>query len=183
MEIKAGQKFRCIKDVVMDSGEIDYVAGRIYTSDKSGCITDEEGCVGHMWSREDVPEEHFELYEPDGNGAEGMGKEYREFETGSRRDSDAGKPRVADLKAYTRLRFGFHMLIGSEKYGEGNFELGQPTESTLKSLHRHLAQFELGDDSEDHMSAVLFGVQMIMLEQKRDGMPINHYYTKHKEND
>lgn len=109
-------------------------------------------------------------------------KGYREFETGSRRDSDEGKPRVADLKAYTRLRFGFHMLIGSERYGEGNFELGQPDDSTLKSVHRHLAQFELGDDSEDHLSAIIFGVQMLMLNQQRGDVPVNKYYEQYKLN-
>lgn len=183
MEIKKGQKFRCIKDVVMDSGKVEYHKGFTYTSAIDGCITDDSGDDRHEWPDDIETWEHFELYEPGGNGDKVVGKDYREFETGSRRDSDAGKPRVADLKAYTRLRFGYHMLIGSEKYGEGNFELGQPNESTLKSIHRHLAQFELGDDSEDHMSAVLFGVQMIMLEQQRTGVSIKHYYTKHKEND
>lgn len=103
----------------------------------------------------------------------------RTFDTGSKRDSDAGKPRVADLKPYTRLRFGYHMLIGAEKYGEGNFELGQPDESTFKSLHRHLAKLEIGDMSEDHAGAIIFACQMIMLNQERADISTDHFYKQY----
>ena len=70
MEIKAGQKFRCIKDVVMDNGDVEYRKGLIYTSANDGCITDDSGDVGHMWYDDIETWEHFELYEPDGNEAE-----------------------------------------------------------------------------------------------------------------
>ena len=42
--IKKGDKFRCIKTVVMDndSNDIDYYQGLIYTSEKDGYITDED---------------------------------------------------------------------------------------------------------------------------------------------
>lgn len=106
-------------------------------------------------------------------------KDIRTFDTGSKRDSDAGKPRVADLKPYTRLRFGYHMLIGAEKYGEGNFELGQPDESTFKSLHRHLAKLEMGDMSEDHAGAIIFACQMIMLNQERADISTDHFYKQY----
>lgn len=66
MEIKAGQKFRCIKDVVMDNGDVEYREGCIYTSAIDGCITDDSGDAGHMWYDDIETWEHFELYEPDG---------------------------------------------------------------------------------------------------------------------
>jgi hypothetical protein len=174
-QIKKGDRFLCKETVVMDTEDVAYMAGKKYSSHYDRCITDEQGDKLHSWTNVDDEEtlRYFQLVEEEG-------EDYREFETGSRRDSDRGKPRVADLKAYTRLRFGFHMLIGSERYGEGNFELGQPDDSTLKSIHRHLAQFELGDDSEDHLSAILFGIQMLMLNQQRTGVPVNKYYQQFK---
>ena len=47
--IKKGDKFRCIKTVVMDNNpnDIDYYQGLIYTSENDGCITDESGCKYH----------------------------------------------------------------------------------------------------------------------------------------
>ena len=48
--IKKGDKFRCIKTVVMDndSNNIDYYQGLIYTSENDNCITDEDK-VDHYW--------------------------------------------------------------------------------------------------------------------------------------
>ena len=100
----------------------------------------------------------------------------RIFDTGSKRDANDNKPRIADLKAYTRKRFGYHMLKGSKNYGIGNFEKGQPTESSLESIHRHLADYELGDRSEDHLSAVLFGIQLIMLNEQKEEIKPDHYH-------
>lgn len=101
------------------------------------------------------------------------------FSTGSRRDSDDHKPRVSDLKAYTRERFGYHMLKGSINYGTGNFEKGQPTERALESLHRHITKFELLDQSEDHLAAIIFNVQLIMMNEQRENMKTDYYYQQY----
>lgn len=49
--IKKGDKFRCIKTVVMDNdpNDVDYYQGLIYTSENDDCITDEDK-VSHYWS-------------------------------------------------------------------------------------------------------------------------------------
>lgn len=101
------------------------------------------------------------------------------FGTGSRRDSSEHKPRVSDLKAYTRERFGYHLLKGSINYGTGNFEKGQPDLRTLESLHRHLTKYELGDNQEDHLSAVIFGIQNILLNEQMNGVPTDFYYQQY----
>lgn len=49
MKIKKGDRFLCIKDVVMENGRIDYIKGKEYLSEISGFITDEEGYVYHSW--------------------------------------------------------------------------------------------------------------------------------------
>lgn len=109
------------------------------------------------------------------------GGDYRKFDTGSVRDSDKGKPRVADMEPYTRLRFGYHMLLGAEKYNKKNYLLGQPDDSSLESIHRHLALYEDGDRSEDHLCAIMFGIQNILLNEKKDGREPSHYYNSLKE--
>lgn len=105
----------------------------------------------------------------------------RVFASGSKRDANDDKPRISDMQPYTLKRFGYHMLIGSKNYGAGNFEKGQPTDSLLESLVRHINDYRLGDRSEDHLSAVLFGVMMIEQNEDREGVNADHFYTKWKE--
>ena len=114
----------------------------------------------------------------EGGLVENEEQEYRVFETGSRRDSDKGKPRIQDLLAYTRLRFGYHLTLGGEKYGFSNFRAGQPNDSSLASIDRHLAALMQGDMSEDHASAIIFGMQLIMMNQEKDGIQPDHFYKR-----
>ena len=66
--IKKGDTYKCIKDVKMSSdGRIEYVAGKIYTSEQNGCLTDESGIIEHYWLEEDSFEKHFILYNKNTN--------------------------------------------------------------------------------------------------------------------
>ena len=60
--IKEGDKFRCIKTVVMDndSNNIAYYQGLIYTSENDGCITDESKYKYHYWDNNSLWKEYFE---------------------------------------------------------------------------------------------------------------------------
>lgn len=100
----------------------------------------------------------------------------RVFDTGSKRDDDSDKPLVNHLTAYLRLRFGYLLRLGANKYGKNNWQKGQPTETALESLHRHLAKYEIGDRSEDHLSAIIFNVQLIMKNEEQEGIKIDEYY-------
>lgn len=100
----------------------------------------------------------------------------RVFESGSQRDDDTNKPLVNHLSAYLRLRFGYLLRMGANKYGKNNWQKGQPTETALESLHRHLAKYEIGDRSEDHLSAIIFNVQLIMKNEEKEGIKIDEYY-------
>jgi hypothetical protein len=104
-------------------------------------------------------------------------KQPRVFETGAKRDTNAGKPFIHCLMGYTRQRFGYHMAKNAHKYGAFNFLKGIPTDAYLESLDRHLAAYISGDRSEDHLSAILFGVQGCMLNEQKDGIPSNHYFN------
>ena len=66
--IKKGDTYKCIKDVKMSSdGRIEYVAGKIYTSEQDGCLTDESGIIEHYWLEEDSFEKHFIHYNKNTN--------------------------------------------------------------------------------------------------------------------
>ena len=105
-----------------------------------------------------------------------MSSTSRVFESGSRRDSDTHKPLTTALTAYARLRYGYHLRKGSNNYGKNNWQLGQPSEAVLESLDRHLAQYMAGDRSEDHLSAIMFGVVMLMQNEEREGIKPDNYF-------
>lgn len=60
MIIKKGDKFECIKDIMMDNNpkDIAYTSGKIYISELDGCITDDQNKVYHYWSNEES-EQYF----------------------------------------------------------------------------------------------------------------------------
>lgn len=100
----------------------------------------------------------------------------RVFASGAQRDSSDDKPFIHNLKGYTRQRFGYHMNLGSIKYGDGNWEKGMPTNQYLESMDRHLAAYMEGDRSEDHLSAIIFGINGIMQNEKKEGINSDYYF-------
>jgi hypothetical protein len=75
----------------------------------------------------------------------------REFSTGSVRDRKReGKGRYDLIPTYPLFRLARRYEEGC-RYGERNWELGQPLmASYIDSGFRHLSQFIAGDQSEDH---------------------------------
>ena len=102
----------------------------------------------------------------------------RKFTSGAIRDSSLGKPNCHDLQGYTMLRFGYHMEIGEQNYGESNYLKGIPNEAALESLSRHYAKFIEGYSDEDHLSAMIFNIQLLMLNEKKAGLPVDYYFNK-----
>lgn len=108
-------------------------------------------------------------------------KKKRVFESGSQRDDDTNKPLPNHLDAYVRMRYGYLLRHGANHYDKGNWRKGQPTEAALESLHRHLAKFEMNlyngvEQDEDHLSAIIFGCQLIMKNEEKEGIKTDHYY-------
>lgn len=85
-----------------------------------------------------------------------------DFVTGSRRDVSAGKPRYDLIGRHMLRRLAELMARGAEKYGERNWELGQPTARSFESLLRHAYQFVDGDELEDHLAAVIFNAMSLI---------------------
>lgn len=76
-----------------------------------------------------------------------------EFQTGSRRDTREGKGRFDLISPIALKRLAQHYENGSRKYGDRNWEKGQPLSRYLDSALRHLNNILAGDVSEDHFSA------------------------------
>jgi hypothetical protein len=58
--IKQGDKFLCIKDLIMDDEKIAYTKGKVYLSEMRDCITDNEDDTLHDMSELEDFFEHFE---------------------------------------------------------------------------------------------------------------------------
>ena len=79
--------------------------------------------------------------------------ERQKFDTGSQRDTQEGKGRFDLLPPYAVGRLARHFENGAVKYGDRNWERGQPTSRYMDSALRHIFAFVGGDTSEDHLAA------------------------------
>lgn len=48
--MKKGEKYKCIKTVVMDDNSIAYIKGKIYPCEQDNCLTNESGEENHDWN-------------------------------------------------------------------------------------------------------------------------------------
>lgn len=112
------------------------------------------------------------------------GKEHQRFDSGSRRDSAQGKGRPDLLPVHALIRtakvcdpevvpiHGIHRLSvhyenGAVKYGDRNWELGQPLSRYYSSMFRHLQKWVGGAREEDHLAAVVWNGCAIMDHEER----------------
>lgn len=78
----------------------------------------------------------------------------QEFPTGSVRDTREGKGRYDLISMIALERLAKHYENGAKKYGDHNWEKGQPLSRYLDSTIRHVVKYMLGSRVEDHMAAV-----------------------------
>lgn len=97
--------------------------------------------------------------------------ERREFVTGSRRDTQTGKPRIDLIPTMWIERLGVHLANGAEKYGDSNWQKGQPLAQYYTSGMRHMLAWFDGKEDEDHFAAAAWNTLAAMwtLEQIRAG--------------
>jgi hypothetical protein len=93
--------------------------------------------------------------------------ERQSFDTGSVRDTNTGKGRFDLLPPYALMRLAQHYENGSRKYGDRNWELGQPLSRYMDSALRHLNKVLMGLDDEDHLSAAAWNILSIVETQMR----------------
>ena len=91
----------------------------------------------------------------------------RVFTTGSRRDGRGGKGRCDLLPARALLRLARHFEGGATKYGDRNWERGQPLSVYADSGLRHLLQALAGRADEDHFIAAAWNLLCLVDTQER----------------
>lgn len=85
-----------------------------------------------------------------------------EFSTGSRRDTQHGKPRFDLIPTQPLTRLAHLYARGAEKYDDWNWMKGQPMSRVYASMFRHMIAFREGDKSEDHLAAVAWNAFALM---------------------
>lgn len=90
-----------------------------------------------------------------------------EFETGSRRDTRAGKGRYDLLPPRAMRRLAQVFEAGGAKYGDRNWERGQPLSRFLDSGIRHAFDWLEGKGDEDHLAQAVWNLLCAMETQER----------------
>jgi hypothetical protein len=82
----------------------------------------------------------------------------QEFKTGSVRDTNIGKGRYDLISPLMLQRLAKHFENGATKYGDRNWEKGQPLSRYFDSAVRHLYKHLEGMRDEDHLAAAVWNV-------------------------
>jgi hypothetical protein len=80
------------------------------------------------------------------------------WETGSRRDTRDGKGRFDLLPWDIVWADAKYIELGAKKYGDRNWEKGQPLSRYLDSACRHLAKYMAGQRDEPHLLACRWNI-------------------------
>jgi hypothetical protein len=86
----------------------------------------------------------------------------RSWTTGSRRDLNDGKGRFDLLPMRALGALAEHMQKGAMKYGDRNWELGQPLSSYCDSGMRHLQRWLIGRTDESHLVAAAWNFMCLL---------------------
>lgn len=111
--------------------------------------------------------------------------ERQEFDSGMKRDTEAGKPRfdllIPDGVPYEdQLLTRFAMLLarGAEKYDARNWEQANSAEEVARaksSAFRHFMQWLCGEVDEDHAVATMFNIMVVETVGPRVPDDSSHY--------
>lgn len=94
-----------------------------------------------------------------------------EFHTGATRSAQEGRGRFDLIPYEAMLSLARRYEIGAQRFGDRNWERGQPLSRLLSSMRRHAHQIGY-DFSEDHAGAVLWNAAafVTMVERMRAGL-------------
>jgi hypothetical protein len=82
--------------------------------------------------------------------------ERSEFSTGAVRDASYGKGIPSAIPPRALIKLAKRFEDGAAKYKRDNWKQGIPISRYVDSLYRHLWAFMEGDESEDHLGAVIW---------------------------
>lgn len=82
--------------------------------------------------------------------------ERSEFQTGAVRDASYGKGIPSAIPTRALIKLAKRFEDGAAKYNRDNWKQGIPISRYVDSLYRHLWAFMEGDETEDHLGAVIW---------------------------
>jgi hypothetical protein len=91
----------------------------------------------------------------------------QDFATGSKRDTREGKGRFDLLPMSLLINMSKHLEDGALKYGDRNWEKGQPLSRYMDSAMRHMVKFWAGQVDEMHLHAAIWNLMALMDTQER----------------
>ena len=105
------------------------------------------------------------------------------YKTGAQRDDDADTHRYDLIPPHALERIARRFGFGASKYGDDNWQNGQPTCDVLNHLLRHIHKWSEGDRSDDHLAAAAWGLLALMYYEKNgnkeDGHPPRDTYWEY----
>ena len=102
-------------------------------------------------------------------------------ETGAMRDRQPGKGRFDLISPFALMRLAQVYEKGAAKFADRNWESGLPYSWLIDSALRHLTQYLMGKDDEDHLAQAAFNIFALM--HFEDAMPgrfddLPHYTSR-----
>jgi len=96
----------------------------------------------------------------------------RDFKSGAVRDVREGKGRYDLITPFALRRLALIMEKGAKKYDDRNWEKGMEFSSLIDSAERHIEQFKMGLEDEDHLAQACFNLFAIIhfQELRRDDL-------------
>ena len=107
--------------------------------------------------------------------------EREKFDSGMVRDTRVGKGRYDLMSPFALERIARIYEKGSIKYDDRNWEKGSPFSRTLDSAFRHVVQYMMGMEDEDHLAQAAWNLFAIMhLEQTKPELDDMPHYLENK---
>lgn len=83
---------------------------------------------------------------------------HQEYDTGARRDNTEMKGAFHLLPWESIWHLALHYEKGAKKYAERNWEKGIPVARYCEAISRHMTQFQMGMNDENHLVAAYWNI-------------------------
>jgi hypothetical protein len=100
------------------------------------------------------------------------------------REPTSGKGRFDLVSPFAIKRIALHYENGAKKYSDRNWEKGIPFSRYLDSALRHINQYTMGMENEDHLAAACWNLIAIMHHQELGELDLDdlpHYLGERKQ--
>lgn len=85
---------------------------------------------------------------------------------GAVREADPSKPLIGCISPVAKRALGRLMAKAEDKYkahgGCRNWEKGMPVTRVIESIERHIADFQMRDEKEDHLAAIMWNAMVLI---------------------